>query len=589
MKKTLMVLGLGLVFFVSLFIFKSTSSPLATVAQEYVPNEVLVKFRPQAGKQVAIAALDAIKPWVVNYLGQEMAFTDWNPEQRARSSFLGDPYLVHLRVPDAVGTEKAIEILKNNPNVEYAEPNYIIRLDGIPNDNYFQFQWGLHNTGQTGGKIDADIDAPEAWDIYTGSQNIIIAIIDTGIDYNHPDLIDNIYKNPGEIGDGKEQDNIDNDNNGYVDDWHGWNFNTGYSGSIGNNDPMDCNETLYFPLLACNQYHGTHVAGIAGAKGNNGMGIAGVCWNVSLMPLKIFDCNQTNPPLESWLSHAIRAIDYAISNGAKIINASWGFYNNISNSLLSAIGRAQANGVIFVASAGNDNMNIDIFPYYPSSYDLDNLISVLATDHNDQRWVESYPQYGSNYGQYTVDLAAPGKMIFSTRLKICGDIYGGDYYEYKTGTSMAAPHVAGLAALVWGHRPYLNWWQLKTILVKSIDRIQALGNITRYAGRINAYKALTQPTPVLPDPPSGLAYFVYKRSDGFYDVRLSWSDNSNNEEGFIIYRNSGNVFYEIDRVGSGTTEYWDCGLPRGYYYYYIRAFNQDGESIKTPHVAVKAF
>jgi len=589
MKKVFWVLILGLGFFITLFLLRAPSSSQESITQQYVPNEVLFKFKPEAGKQKALTALDVLKPRVVNYLGQEIAFSDWNPEVRAKSSFLGDPYLIHLRVPEAIGTEKAIAILKNNPNVEYAEPNYIIKLDSIPNDNYFHLQWGLHNTGQTRGKVDADIDAPEAWDIFTGTQSITIAIIDTGVDYGHPDLMNNIWKNPGEIGDGKEQDNIDNDNNGYVDDWHGWNFNTGVPGSIGNNDPMDCNETLFLPQLACSVYHGTHVAGISGANGNNIIGISGVCWNISIMPCKIFNCNETNPPLNSLVSHAIRAIDYAIVNGAKIINASWGF-NEYSTSLLSAIGRAQASGVLFVASAGNDNKNNDNFPHYPASYDLDNIISVLATDHDDERWVESNPTYGgSNYGIYSVDLGAPGKEIFSTRLRICADTYGGDYYEYKTGTSMATPYVAGLAALVWGYRPYLNWWQVKTILAKSVDIIPNLVSVTRYGGRINAYKALTYPTPILPDPPSRLNALVYKRTDGFYDIKLTWIDNSNNEEGFIIYRNSGSAFFEADRVGPNTTEYWDYELPSGYYYYYIRAFNQDGESIKTPQVAAKAF
>jgi subtilisin family serine protease len=306
------------------------------------------------------------------------------------------------------------------------------------------------------------------------------------------------------------------------------------------------------------------------------------------MPLKIFFLHYDLGTGEIYLicltDAAIHAIDYAIVNGAKIINSSWGLYNDPPG-LLSAISRAQQNGILFIASAGNDSSNNDAHSEYPASYDLDNIISVLMTDYNDKK------SERSNYGMYSVDLGAPGGSdssqsaynILSTAKE------DGDYrYLYHAGTSMAAPLVAGLAALVWGQRPYLDWWQVKTILARSVDVIPDLQNVTRYGGRINAYNALTYSTPILPDPPSGLRSFVYKRDDGWYDIKLTWTDNSDNEEGFIIYRNSGNAFWEIDRVSPNTTEYWDYELPRGYYYYYIRAFNQDGESVKTPQVAAKA-
>ncbi|PMP95814.1 MAG: hypothetical protein C0168_04565, partial [Candidatus Aminicenantes bacterium] len=200
MKKAFLVRGLGLLIIVSLFLFKSPTRSQETISQEYVPNEVLVKFKPKAGKQLAIAALDVLKPRVINYLGKELDFSDWDPEIRAKSSFLGDPYLVHLRVPESIGTEKAISILKNNPNVEYAEPNYIYKImETIPNDPYFPKLWSLKNTGQTGGKPGADIKATLAWDIFTGSPEVVVAVIDTGIDYNHEDLAQNIWINTNEI------------------------------------------------------------------------------------------------------------------------------------------------------------------------------------------------------------------------------------------------------------------------------------------------------------------------------------------------------------------------------------------------------
>ncbi|MDI6697859.1 MAG: S8 family serine peptidase [Candidatus Saccharicenans sp.] len=553
MKKTLMVVGLGLGLFICLFLLNAAPSPQETIYQEYVPGEVLVKFKPMAGKQAAIAVLDVIKPRVVNYLGQEIAFTDWDPEVTLKSSFLGDPHLVHLRVPETIGTEKAISMLKNNPNVEYVEPNYIYCFyETIPNDPYIYLQWGLNNTGQSGGTVDSDIDAPEAWDIFTGSQDVVVAVIDSGIDYSHVDLAQNIWINPGEI----PNNGIDDDGNGYVDDCRGWNF---YSN---NNNPMD--------YLG----HGTHVAGIIGAVGNNGTGVTGVCWNVKLMALRIV------PDAAS----AIKAIDYAISMEAKIMNASWGS-PSYSSSLLSAIGRAQAAGALFIAAAGNSpppGKNNDLTPYYPSSYDLDNIIAVLSTDHNDNK------SGFSHYGIYSVDLSAPGG---SDTIQSSYNIYSTfreNKYRYLSGTSMATPFVTGLAALLLGQRPEIDWWQRKTIILKSVDVKSQLQGKVRTSGRLNAYNSLICSTPVLPAAPSNLRGVAFKNGD-FYDLELTWTDNSNNESGFAIYLKSGNVFFQIDQVAQDVTTYWLVEVPAGYYYFYIRAFNTDGESLKTPQIAVKAF
>jgi subtilisin family serine protease len=192
-------------------------------------------------------------------LGREISTYDWDAQTASLRSFLADPNLLHIKVPESVGTEQAIYLLNLNPNVEYAEKNYIGHaLATIPNDTHFSKLWGLRNTGQTGGTSDADIDAPEAWDIHKGSTSIVVAVIDSGIDYNHVDLQANIWKNPGETGGGKETNGQDDDGNGYIDDWHGWNF------VDGNNNPMD---------MYVESYHGTHVAGTIGAKGNNGTGI----------------------------------------------------------------------------------------------------------------------------------------------------------------------------------------------------------------------------------------------------------------------------------------------------------------------------
>ncbi|MGB9845748.1 MAG: S8 family peptidase [Methanothermobacter tenebrarum] len=448
MIKAFLVLGLALMIFVSLFMFKSPTRSQETISQEYVPNEVLVKFKPKAGKQLAIAALDVLKPRVINYLGKEIDFSDWDPEIRAKSLFLGDPYLVHLRVPESIGTEKAISILKNNPNVEYAEPNYIYKImEMIPNDPYFPKLWSLKNTGQTGGKPGADIKATLAWDIFTGSPEVVVAVIDTGIDYNHEDLAQNIWINTNEI----PNNNIDDDGNGYVDDYRGWNF-------VNNNkNPMDDNS------------HGTHVSGIIVAKGNNFLGIVGVCWNIKLMPLKAGDRDGYFKD-----SNIVKAIDYAWRSGAKISNNSYGGYV-YSQAIFDAISRAHGSGHLFIAAAGNERNDNDKNPAYPASYRIPNIISVLATDDNDT--LAGY----SNYGATNVHVGAPGgaddpnmeKWIFSTILA--------NYYGFKSSTSMAAPYVTGVVALFWGKcLPYVNHNQVKRRILEKVDVLPSLNGKMRF-------------------------------------------------------------------------------------------------------------
>ncbi|HON07973.1 MAG TPA: S8 family peptidase, partial [Verrucomicrobiota bacterium] len=299
--------------------------------------------------------------------------------------------------------------------VEFAEPDFIIKTDqSTPNDPRFLdgSQWGLNNVGQFGGKADADIDAPEGWGILNSASNIIVAIIDSGIRYTHEDLASNMWINPGEIPD----NGIDDDNNGYVDDIHGINAIDGASNP---GDPFD------------DYGHGTHVAGIIGAVGNNQKGIAGVAWKVQIMSLKFID--STN---NGYLSDAVECINYAINKGAKIINASWGS-TNYSSTLQTAFNKARSAGIIVVVSSGNDSRNNDITPSYPASYNLDNIISVLATDFNDE--IADY----SNYGATSVDVGAPGSSIISTFF------LNDSSYIYLSGTSMSSPHVAGICALGW--------------------------------------------------------------------------------------------------------------------------------------------
>ncbi len=360
----------------------SASSGGGNIPFPYVPGEVLVKWKENA----SIRSIRSLK--------SAMGLT-------ATKTF--HTIKVHKgRIPPSMRIEEALAILRGNPLVEYAEPNYIVRaLATFPNDppfdpgdpNYGKL-WGLHNTGQPvngiPGTSDADIDAPEAWDIHTGSSDVVIAVIDTGVAYNHPDLDDgtqrNIWINDVEL---NGILGFDDDGNGYVDDVRGWDF-------VGeDNDPTDYH------------FHGTHVSGTIAAIGNNATGITGVNWLASIMPLRIFGVSGYGDTAK-----AIEAITYAADNGARVINASWGG-GDFSQALYDAISYANDTGCLFVAAAGNggddgigdDN---DQDPFYPASYDLPNIISVAATDHNDN--LASF----SNYGATSVDVGAPGVNILSS-------------------------------------------------------------------------------------------------------------------------------------------------------------------------------
>jgi subtilisin family serine protease len=316
----------------------------------------------------------------------------------------------------------------------------------------------LNNTGQIFGTPDADIDAPEAWDLKTNASNIIIALLDTGVDRNHPDLSSNLWVNQVEA-DGNT--GIDDDNNGYIDDIYGWDFNDN------DNNPDDY------------QGHGTHCAGIIGAIGNNGLGVTGVCWNVKIMNLKIFPNNSE----EGFISGAISAIEYGVNNGARVLNNSWGG-GPFSQSLKDAIEEVNSMGVLFVAAAGNDGLNTDYDPLYPACYNIDNIISVMASDAYDRgAWF-------SNYGPNSVDLAAPGVSIYSC--------LPGEGYGYMDGTSMSTPYVAGAAALVWAMNSSFGHLQVKDIILKTVDHPYGIEHDIRFGrlcltgGRLNLYNALQE-------------------------------------------------------------------------------------------------
>lgn len=405
----------------------------AEIGSAAVPGELIVSFRT--------GVTEAERAEILGAAGAEQ----WEA--------VGDRHRLKLVRTEPADIEQALALLRGDPRVEYAEPNYRVSAIAIPDDPGFGQLWGLVNTGQDGGTPDADIDADAAWDLTTGSANVVVAVIDTGIDFGHPDLAPNRWTNAGETGGGKETNGVDDDLNGYVDDWQGWDF-------VNNdNDPLD------------DHGHGTHVAGTIGAVGGNDLGVAGVNWDVSLMALKFLDGNG-----EGFTADAVEAVRYATEMGAVVSNNSWGGAD-FSESLLDAIEEAGAAGSLFVAAAGNDTDDTDIFPHYPSSYEAANVVSVAATTRTDALELSF-----SNFGLASVDLGAPGLAIYST--------VPDDGYATASGTSMAAPHVAGAAALAKAAFPTATAPGLKALLLRTVDTLAGLDGKVASGGRLNAGTAV---------------------------------------------------------------------------------------------------
>jgi hypothetical protein len=382
----------------------------------------------------------------------------------------------HLRV-SGMSVEQAMAILRANPDVEYAEPNHYVYAQVIPNDTYFAQLWGLRNTGQGGGYAGDDIKATQAWDLYTGDPNLKIGVIDTGIDYTHPDLAANIWTNPGETpGNGK-----DDDHNGYVDDVHG------YDCLNHDGDPMD------------DGYHGTHVAGTIGAVGNNAAGVTGVAWQCKMVAIKFMD-----PTGIGTEADAIAAIGYSVVVGCRLTNNSWG---NMSGGqpMLDAINAAGGAGQLMVFAAGNNGWNIDMVPFYPPSYIAPNMITVTSTDGRDLR-----PTL-TNYGALTVNLGAPGYGIYSCK--------PANQYQSLNGTSMAAPHVTGTAALAMGKFPTATMAQIRQLILANTDPIASMNGITTTGGRLNAYKVLLNGDFVPPGRVTNLA----AADTGSTSIGLAWT------------------------------------------------------------------
>ncbi|MFA6956256.1 MAG: FG-GAP-like repeat-containing protein [Thermoanaerobaculia bacterium] len=403
---------------------------------ESAPGEVIVKFRPGTPASAVAAAHQGADIDKDDKLAEVTSGTIRRFRSRSKN------------------TEALVRALEHNPNVVYVEPNYIIRRNAVPADTKYSELWALRNTGQLVGYYETgiagiDINAEAAWDVTTGSAGIVVGVVDTGVDYTHPDLAANIWSNPGGVGDPN-----------CAAGTHGFDAIT-----------RTCDPKPF------DSFHGTHVAGTIGAVGNNALGVTGVNWTTTIMPLKFMNADG------GWIADAIAAIDFAIQAkiegvNVRVLNNSWGG-EAFSKALLDEILKANEHDILFVASAGNDSINIESWPTYPAGYASPNVITVAATDYRDR--LAAF----SNYGPNTVHLGAPGANIVSTYS------YGG--YTSLSGTSMAAPHVSGVAALLLSKSPTLTTAEVKQAILSGVDPIPALAGKTITGGRLNAAKVLGVP------------------------------------------------------------------------------------------------
>jgi subtilisin family serine protease len=462
------------------------------------PGEIVVKYKSGTPQAMAMSGLESI------------GVTDIESSPNV-------PFLVGKIAPGR-NLEEVLSACRAQPDVEYAEPNYkVYALETssgdpvFPNDSRFDELWNLHQGN------DNDIEAPEAWAITTGSRNLAVGIIDTGIDYDHEDLKSNIWINPGESGD-KANNGKDDDGNGYVDDFRGWNF------VFNNKHPYD------------DQGHGTHVAGTIGAVGNNREGVVGVNWQVQLMAVKFLGSNG-----EGTTADAAKAIIYATDNGAKILNNSWGG-EEASRALQEAIQYANDHGVLFIAAAGNNGESTDHVAHYPSNYDIPNVVSVASSDRNDK--LSSF----SNCGRRTVDIAAPGSNILSTQPR--------GRYDRLSGTSMATPHVAGACALVWAKYPDLEAREVLIRVLGSADRKPEFIYRMTSGGRLNAARALA--TAPLIAHTTDLSYTA--DTTGPYPVSTAVVDDHNVTRVRLFYSLNGTLADSLE-MEAGSKDTYSASIP----------------------------
>ncbi len=448
-----------------------------------------------------------------------------------------------------------IASLRTNPAVVYAEPNYVLHMAASPSDPFFPNLWGLRNTGQTvdgaaAGTTSADIRATSAWNVSTGSRSNVVAVIDTGIDYTHPDLVANVWTAPAAF-----TVTIGGVSMTCAAGTHGFNAITNSC------DPRDDNA------------HGTHVSGTIGGVGNNVAGVAGVNWTASIMASKFLDATGTGT-----LANAVNAIEFTIqakaifgrSANVRVLNNSWAG-GGYSQALLDEIKKAGANGLLFVAAAGNNAWSNDQSATYPAdytSYGATNIIAVAATDNNDRlAWF-------SNYGPTLVQLGAPGVNILSTTPN--------NGYQYLSGTSMAAPHVSGAAALLLS-KCTLSTGALKSTLLKNVDVVAGLTGLVQTNGRLNVNKAIRAcATPAAPRNLAGTA--------GTLKAKLTWTASTGATSYSVKRSTTSGGPYSTIATGVTTASYSDTAVT-GWtrYYYVVVAVNSIGTSANSSQASATPF